>query len=569
MRFPCGPSGNWRGLLLLACLTASMAPLAGCDRGGGQAPSAPAPAAAKAPAYDPLAHARARRVSGPRRNLESTVPAQCYTKTDGVANPCWTCHTSAHGNNFLGDVALQEQYAFSDVAKENRWSNLFRDRREQIAAIGDDEILRYVRQDNYSALREALRGADNYMGWRPDLDIHGGFDAEGFARDGSGWRAFRYKPFPGTFWATNGATDDVMVRLPADFHTGADGKPSRELYKLNLAIMEAALAVPDSVPDAQLVREVEPVSEDLASMDLDGDGRVGGMVTRLRGLPREYVLPRPREWLVPELRRVRRWQYPVGTEFLHSVRYLDPDAPDLIARRMKELRYSIKLRTLEVEAIRSAYRLEAFEKSIGELPKFAGHSETGLVNSLGWKLQGFIEDAQGRLRLQSDEEAYFCMGCHSSTGITADGTFALPRKRPGQPGWGYQTLAGMADVPQAGQRQPEVLTYFRRVGGGDEFRANDEILQRFFPGGKLDRRAVSRAAPGGDRELSWLVNPSRERALQLDKAYLALVREQSFELGRDTLLAPPRNVHRRIENGDTGLKARGAVYSDGRLWLDW
>lgn len=566
MGLPGSPSFRWRGFLFVFALVGL---IAGCGRNDATpSPAKPATIAA-ASGYDPLHYSRQRRARGAKLNLEPTVPSQCYTKTAGVSNPCWTCHTSVNGNNFLGDVALQEEYAFSEVSQDNHWTNLFKDRSAQIAAIGDDAALRYVREDNYAPLREAMQRSTDYLGWRPDLDIHRGFDDEGFARDGSGWRAFRYKPFPGTFWATNGATDDVMIRLPADFYTGADGQPSRELYKINLAIAEAALTVADTVPDARLQREVEPVSEDLAGLDLDGDGRVGGFVSRLRGLPQEYVLPRPRDWLLPEYRKVRRWQYPVGTEFLHSVRYLDPDAPDLIARRMKELRYSIKLRTLEVAAIRSAYKIEALEKSIGELPVFAGHSETGLVNDFGWKLQGFIEDADGRLRLQTDEEAYFCMGCHSSLGVTADNSFALPRKRPGKAGWGYQTLAGIQDVPQAGHRQPETLTYFERVGGGDEFRANEEVLGRFFPGGRLDRKAVLRAARGGDRDLAWLVSPSRERALRLDKAYMALVREQSFEKGRDTLLAPPQNVHQRIDNGDTGLKAKKAVYKDGRIWLDW
>jgi len=563
MRIP-PPTRRW---LVLA--SAGLAMLAACGRDAPPPAVPAAPAAATAAAYDPLRVSREHRALARPYNREAPVPAQCYTKTGGVSNPCWTCHTSANGNNVLGDVALQEQYAFSELAKDNRWKNLFTDRGAQIAAIGDHAALRYVRQDNYGPLREALRGAGKYLGWRPDLDIHRGFDEEGFARDGSWWRAFRYKPFPGTFWASNGATDDVMIRLPPDYYTDAQGRLSRELYKINLAIAEAALTVSDTVEDAQLEREVEPVSEDVAGLDLDSDGKVGGMVTRLRGLPREYVLPRPRDWLLPEFRRVRRWQYPIGTEFLHSVRYIDPDAKDLIARRMKELRYSIKQRVFEPHAIRQAYRIEALEKEAGELPQFAGHSETGLANDLGWKLQGFIEDAEGRLRLQTDEETYFCMGCHTNIGVTADGSFSLPRKRPGKAGWGYQSLSGIQDVPQAGHRQPETLTYFERVGGGDEFRANDEILRRFFPDGKLDRSSVVRAAKGGDRDLAWLVNPSRERALLLNKAYMVLVREQAFDKGRDTVIVPPQNVHRHIDNGDTGLKAKKAVYRDGRIWLDW
>lgn len=65
------------------------------------------------------------------------------------------------------------------------------------------------------------------------------------------------------------------------------------------------------------------------------------------------------------------------------------------------------------------------------------------------------------------------------------------------------------------------------------------------------------------------MTPSRQRALQLDKAYWALVREQAFALGRDTLLAPPANVHRAVENGSTELEATGRLFTDGRLHLTW
>ena len=59
---------------------------------------------------------------------------------------------------------------------------------------------------------------------------------------------------------------------------------------------------------------------------------------------------------------------------------------------------------------------------------------------------------------------------------------------------------------------------------------------RFVPGGpgtEVNEAEVRRAAAGGDRDLAWLLAPSRERALQLDKAYLAIARTQTFEHGRD------------------------------------
>ena len=58
----------------------------------------------------------------------------------------------------------------------------------------------------------------------------------------------------------------------------------------------------------------------------------------------------------------------------------------------------------------------------------------------------------------------------------------------------------------------------------------------------------------------------------LTKAYLALVRSREaagFAGGRDTVPAPPQNVHRRIENGSTDLALTGKVFRDGTLHLDW
>ncbi|WP_020651195.1 hypothetical protein [Solimonas variicoloris] len=509
-------------------------------------PAAPA-------AFDPLAAARA--AAGRFDNREAPVVAACYTRTDGAANPCWVCHTAANGHNRADDAHLQVRYAFSAAAHTNHWTNLFVDRRAAIAQIGDDAILAWVRADNYTPLREQLATRRDYLGWRPDLDLRAGFDEQGFARDGSRWRAFRYMPFPGTFWASNGSADDVFIRLPAAFYSDADGRYSVERYRVNLAILEAALAVPDTLPDAQLVRRVEPLSEDVAGFDLDGDGRVGGTVDTIRGLPARYATVAPIA--------VRRWLYPQGTEFLHSVRYLDPDAPDFIAARLKELRYSVKRGDYTPDALAKVYAEERQAKAVGALPHFAGRAETGLLNEHGWQLQAFIEDAAGRLRLQTDEEHYFCMGCHSNLGVTVDQSFSFPRKRPGADGWGYQTLAGLRPVAQAGQREPEILAYFRRARGGDEFRANAELLARWFPDGRLDEAAVRGA------DLRALTLPSRERALALDKAYRVLVGEQRFAAGRDAPLQPPAQVHRRLDNDETGLAARDLVYRDGRLWLDW
>ena len=62
---------------------------------------------------------------------------------------------------------------------------------------------------------------------------------------------------------------------------------------------------------------------------------------------------------------------------------------------------------------------------------------------------------------------------------------------------------------------------------------------------------------------------SRARALALDKAYLAVVREQSFTRGRDAVLRPATRVHVRVDDEDTGLGASGRTHRDARLLLAW
>lgn len=545
--------------------------LGGMRRAGlGFAAAAALAAGCGGEAYDPLATAAAR--AGRMGNPEASIPPMCYATTAGGANGCWTCHTTGLGPNTLADHDLQRAYSFSDAARKNPWTNLLEDLSAAAARMSDAEILEYIREDNYGPLRKALSARAGYPGYVPDLDLDAGFDEEGFARDGSGYRAVRYKPFPGSFWPTNGSAGDVFIRLPVAFRVDASGAPSREVYKLNLALLEAAIASPSPLPRAGAGagplsgegagREVEPVSEILAGADLDGDGVISAAVTRIRRLPAHYAGGATG---VP----VRSWVYPQGTELLHSVRYLDPDQPSLLAVRMKELRYARKVEELDDWAIARAYEREAEEKDEGQPPVYAGAPEVGLRNAFGWQLQAFIEDERGRLRLQTAEEHRACMGCHSAVGVTVDHTFSLARKVPGAAGWRHQDLRGMHDVPQAGHAEPEVLTYLRRAHGGDDYRANEEMLARFFPGGVLDEQEVRRGAPGGDRDLAYLVAPSRERALLLDKAYRVLVRAQRFEAGRDVALGPPTGILRVVEEESTGLEERERVYLDGRVHLAW
>ena len=360
-------------------------------------------------------------------NHEAIIPPQCYTRTEGRFNPCYVCHQRQipGRENTMNDDDLQVAYSFSDVGMTNHWHNLFRDREAAVAAITDEEILAWVADDNYSALPDRLHAA-GFEGWIPDL--HGlenaaaAFDAEGFALDGSQWVAFNYKPFPSTFWPTNGSTDDIMIRLPEAFRTVDHGGYSRDVYRANLAIVEANIKGMDAISTAR-------IDERRVGSDLNDDG-VLGIVDEITAVGR---------FVGAAADRFRdTYLYPDGTEFPHTVRYLGitPDGEIVPSRRMKEVRYMRKWVGYRKSVYERNYQLEAFEKELGNLPQYIHLGDAGLDNKFGWALQGFIEDPRGQLRAATYEETLFCMGCHTSVGATIDKTFGLPRKVDGARGWG-------------------------------------------------------------------------------------------------------------------------------------
>ncbi|GAA5484229.1 hypothetical protein [Haloferula sargassicola] len=487
-------------------------------------------------------------------NAEAVVPPQCYTRTEARYNPCYVCHQDPieGRENVLADGDLQRDYAFSDTGLTNHWRNLFEDRSERVAAASDEEILRYIRQDNYSELPGRLREA-GFRGWIPDLDgLESGaaaFDEHGFARDGSGWVAFNYKPLPSTFWPTNGSTDDVMIRLPAAYRTDAGGKPSYDVYRSNLAILEAKIKGLDHI-------SCLPVDERSLGTDLDGDGVLGTAVriTRLDS----WTGAAAGEFIDTHL-------YPQGTEFLHTVRYvgIGNDGGIGVSTRMKEVRYLRKARAAVKAVYARRYQEEGYEKDAGNLPNYVGLGDSGIDNHSGWAVQGFIENAEGRLRALTFEENFSCMSCHNSIGSTIDKTFAFPRKVDGARGWGYIDLKGMPDAPSKGEKTGEIATYLARVGGGSEFRNNDEMERRWFTSGRLDRQKLA-----GAEDVYDLITPSRERALALNKAYRCIVEDQDFIYGKDSTITPPANVYEAIDNDLTPTLPDQRVFRYN-LVLDW
>ncbi len=503
------------------------------------------------------------------------IPPQCWTKTrdafGGVHNPCYTCHVAAPEPNFARDEDLQLSYDFAESAAQNPWSNLFVDRRPAIAAMPDADILAYVRTDNFHDAAGDIELAGQLERVPPEWDINGdgvwsgyrpdvwfAFDGEGYDRDPrghrTGWRAFAYKPLPGAFWPTNGSADDVAIRLPAPFRERADGKPDDGIYALNLAILESLITQADVT--------IPATDEAPLGVDLDRDGSMG-TATRVtfafdprNGVDMSWV-GRAKEELDAGRVHLAALLFPEGTEFVHSVRYLDvdPDGTVKPAPRLKELRYARKSGWRSYTTLMQQAQQEMKEAAGNpdEPERFFGDIESGIANGKGWRLQGFIEAVDGSLRPQTYEESLTCVGCHGAIGRGVDSIVSFPRKlSAGAAGDGWYHWSAAQPLGAIGDADGEYARYLRDNGAADEFRANDEAWRRFVDGsGALDDLKVAAL----QQRIANLTDPSAERALALDKAYRLIVAEQSFVKGRLAVLAPlGQTVHREVEpNASTGI----------------
>lgn len=208
-------------------------------------------------------------------NPTAYIPPMCYTKTvdanTKAHNPCYSCHTKGEKPNFLDDSDLQTHYEFPKSGKTNPWRNLFNTNKSQV--YSDKEIESYIQENNYLdekgdiILNKNLPA--NWGGYIPDCYFH--FDEDGFDKNPktgeySGWRAYRYYPFLGTFWATNGSSDDVLIRLPFPFQADKNRKFNLEIYKTNLAIVEAFLK--------QKTIQTETLDENISGIDLDQNSKL-------------------------------------------------------------------------------------------------------------------------------------------------------------------------------------------------------------------------------------------------------------------------------------------------------
>lgn len=534
-------------------------------------------------------------------NQSAYIPSQCYTKTvndknDNILhNPCFSCHTKNKEPNFtLSDADLQEAYDFPDLAYTNPWTNLFKDRTSAVSKMSDKEILNYIRKDNYKdsngkiILKSKLENLDVnwdfnnngiWDGYIPDVNFI--FDKEGFDKNDkgeyTGWRAFAYYPFLGTFWPTNGSTDDVLIRLSKAFQNDEFGNFDLEIYKLNLSIIESLIKQKDIT--------IDNIDENKYNVDLDQNGKLN--ITNK--VVFKWLLPKykmsyvgeAKKLLDKKIQKIAPGLYPVGTEFIHSVRYLDINSKNEIkmSNRMKELRYAKKNNWNTYSQLSNLGFSEIKEKHDfpDRIDVYLGDIEKGLSNKRGWYYQAFIEDSKGELRPQNYEETVFCMGCHSNIGVTTDSSFVFQRKfeeNTFSQGWYHWTQNGFKNIKdkKLDNGETEYTRYLKVNSSGDEFRSNKEILDKFFkkdwekdtiniekdlisklnnPNINLEQKwKFKKEIEKIKNDISYLILPSVKRALLLNKAYKVIVDEQSYIYGRDTHIKPTKNVHKKIKKGE-------------------
>jgi hypothetical protein len=450
----------------------------------------------------------------------------------------------------IDDTALQLARTFPEAGEVNPWTNLFEDRSELAASWSDDEMRVWVRTDNLRDVRAQddwdQDGDGDWSGFVPDCFYS--FDDAGFDRDPAGeptgWRAYASTPFPGAFWPTNGSFGDAAIRLPVAYRSNAAGTLDLDVYRANLAIVRAVVSGADA--------PLRPaVSERAVGVDLDRDGRLGrASVVRYAFAPREktwmrYAGAAGKLQDSGEIQPPTAGLYPVGTELLHGLRYIDiaDDGTVQPAERRKEIRYTKKTRWLsyadiEVAVVDDAKEAEQSPEAVRQL---FGNGEHGVSNEMGWRFQGFIEDADGDLRPQTTEETGYCVGCHGGVAATTDSLFSFERVMDGT------STDWRVSIAWARERIPDRVradgrgegAHYVALTGGDDFGANPET-----------------AAKAGDPriagDLGWLILPSPERAVALNRATRALVVGQDFTHGRDPVLGPVDAI-RTLEEIPTGI----------------
>jgi hypothetical protein len=159
------------------------------------------------------------------------------------------------------------------------------------------------------------------------------------------------------------------------------------------------------------------------------------------------------------------------------------------------------------------------------------------------------------------------MSCHTTLGSTVDDIFSFSRKLEGtnpsdtEYGWNHWTQKGLKNISEPkhtyekhGEKY-EYTFYLENNHAGDEFRENTEVIDKFFDNGTLKEDIIEAL----HHDITVLLLPSRERTMLLNKAYRAIVKEQSFNEGRDASAVPAVNVHDELEV-DEETKISATIY---------
>ena len=353
-----------------------------------------------------------------------------------------------------------------------------------------------------------------------------------------------------------------------EFRQDAQGRESRAVYRVNLAILEAA-------------HRRRPAAR------ADGRARARGRAhrrarrrarSRRRRPARGRGDARARPAAALRRRRARGRGAPLratpqGTEFLHTVRYLDPDRARAPVARMKELRYSRKVMELDDWAIsRRATRTSTTRRTRASCPSSPARRSSGCATRFGWQLQGFIEDARGAPAAadarRSTASAWAATRTSASPSTRRSRWRARCRARAG---WRHQDLRGhpgRAAGRSRRSRDARVLPARRRWRRAARQRRDPRAL--LPAAGVLDEAEVRRAAPGGDRDLAALLD-ALARARAAARQGLPARSCASSASRRDATRAWARAATStgRITNGSTGLGRTGGIHLDGQLHLDW
>lgn len=523
------------------------------------------------------------------KNPEPNIPTECYTDTgivrkgNAIANPCYVCHTKANTPyiNEVEDYNLTMKYDFPEEIKKmgNPWLNAIKPdlTLKNIPIPSDEEIDNWIKKDNWGkAYYQRGRGDLVYFPDIPPIYKYENgqyklvnIDDEGFIKDpvtgkDTGWRAFKWKPFPG-FFPTNGRIDSTMIKLPLEFQT-LNGIYNKDIYKKNLAIVECVIR---GVAVGKECKGTE-VGDITIPLYYEGDAKNIPVIT---------------------------YQYPPGTELAHPVYYLDPDNKiSFKAIHLKEMRYMKKIKYADVRPTGGEEEEEeggTFYWDKGQFFNLSGN----------WLMRAYIEDKSGDLRPQTAEESKFCMSCHGGVGGTVDGTFALWRKVPGKEGWRdsdynlsqktikdwmYSSLddSSLGDKLKAIESyvKGEYQLYFALTDGGDHFRSNEEIKARISKDTEKisiyrDENIITNPnlinyldENGYIKPDLWL--PSKERAFGIDKQYYRVVQAQAFIWGRDVFDKPfgissGGNSLEKLDNLEsTGVKESG-LWAVFKTFLDF